>query len=82
MRDKLLSDLVSIADKMAIELSGDPSKQLTRAEKDKLLKTWNIMRQSIGAESSPGDRPLGEPYNSRPEDERKAKVVHLYTGSR
>jgi len=81
MRDKLLNDLVSIADEMAIELSGDPSKRLTKAEKDKLLKTWNIMRQSIGADPSPGDRPMGEAYNSGSVPQRTGNIVYLNTGS-
>lgn len=81
MRDKLLNDLVSLADEMAIELSGDASKRLTKSEKDKLLKTWNIMRQSIGAEPSPGDRPMGEAYNSGSAIERSGNVVYLNTGS-
>lgn len=81
MRDKLLNDLVSIADEMAIELSGNPRQRLTKAEKDKLLKTWNIMRQSIGAKPSDGDRPMGEAYNSNSERERSGNVVYLNTGS-
>lgn len=77
MRDKILSDLVDLTDQMAVELSGDSRNRLTNAEKDKLLKTWNIMRQSIGAPTSPGDRPMGEAFNSRPPQTKPADVVYL-----
>ncbi len=77
MRDKLLSDLVALTDQMALELSSDNRNRLTKAERDKLLKTWNIMRQSIGASTSSGDRPMGEAFNSRPPQTKSADVVYL-----
>lgn len=64
MRDKLLADLIEITDQMATILSDEGQVETSVAEREKILKTWNTMRQAIGAPADTGDRPLGQPFNS------------------
>lgn len=64
MRDKLLSDLIEIADLMAAQLSDEGGIETSNADREKVLKTWNTMRQAIGAPDVAGNRAFGEGFNS------------------
>lgn len=62
MRDKLLQDMVQMADQLADELARRIGKGGEDDSAVKQLRIWNAMRQSMGAPYNPSDRPLGEPF--------------------
>lgn len=64
MRNKLLADLIEITDQMATKLSDEGRIEASDADRENLLKTWNTMRQAIGAPADPGNRPFGQSFNS------------------
>jgi len=83
MRDKRLEDVVELTDQMASLLSESrmPSDHPFAAEKERLLKTWNIMRQSMGATFNPAERMMGREFNEPKPEAQPSNVVYLNTGT-
>lgn len=62
MRDKLLQDMIQMADQLAKELARRVGTSAEDESARKQLKIWNAMRQGMGAPHSPSDRPVGEAF--------------------
>lgn len=83
MRDKRLEDVVELTDQMASLLSETrmSSDHPFAADKERLLKTWNIMRQSMGATFNPAERMMGREFNEPQSNAQLSNVVYLNTGT-